>query len=303
MKSAQRYERPFHATMSNRWFTLAVVLFWLASMGWLVSEKVVPALRVGERPGAAPGAAPARQPVAWALYLNERQLGWASTDSTERPDRVVELRNRVHLDRFPLKEIAPWLAKLLDPRDGDDQMAYDTDSRIELADGRLLGFRTSISIGELKDAILVHGTAEGKQLALTVRSGDFSYDTTANLPADAVVGDSLSPRARLVGLRLGQTWTEPVYSPLNPPNSPLQILHARVDRYEPVPWNDRIVRAAVVVYQDDSGSDSRSSRSARAQAWVNAAGDVLKQEVSMLGVKLLFVRLPPGQAVEGLEAP
>ena len=38
--------------MSNRWFSLAVVLFWLASMSWLVSEKVVPPLRVGDRPAA-----------------------------------------------------------------------------------------------------------------------------------------------------------------------------------------------------------------------------------------------------------
>lgn len=290
--------------MSNRWFSLAVVLFWLASMSWLVSEKVVPPLRVGDRPAAVEeDAAPARQPVAWQLFLDDQPLGWASTDSTERPDRVVELRNRVHLDRFPLKEIAPWLASLLDPRGRDDQMPYDTDSRVELADGRLLGFRTSISFGELKDAILVNGTAEGNQLALNVRAGDFTYNTTANLPADAVVGDSLSPRARLSNLRLGQSWTEPVYNPLHPPNSPLQILQATVERHEPIAWNGQIVKAAVVVYRDDSGSDRSASRSARAQAWVERDGNVLKQEVSLLGVRLLFVRLPPGQAVESLQAP
>jgi hypothetical protein len=288
--------------MPNRWFSLAVVLFWLASMGWLISEKVVPPLRVGERPAAiAEDVPPARVPVAWQLFLNERPLGWASTDSLQHPDGVIELRNRVHLNRFPLKEIAPWLARLLAPDDRDDQLPYDTDSRVEFAQGRLAAFRTSISFGDAKDAILVNGTAEGNQLTLNVRAGDFTYTTSANLTADAFVGDSLSPRARLSNLREGQTWTEPVYNPLHPPNSPLQILHATVERTEPIAWNGQVVRSSVVVYRDDPGSDRSSSL--RAQAWVGSDGNVLKQEVMLLGVKLLFLRLPPGRAVESLATP
>jgi hypothetical protein len=286
--------------MSNRWFTLVIVLFWLASMSWLIAEKVVPPLLVGERPSdVAEEVQPARTPVAWQLLLNDQPLGWASTDTVERPDRVVELRNRVHLDRLPLKETAPWLARLLDPKGRDEQMSFDTDSLIEMADGRLLGFRTSVSFGELKDAILVNGTAEGNQLKLNIRAGDLNYPTSTELSADTLVGDSLSPRARLNDLRVGQTWTEPVYNPLRPPNSPLEVLHARVDRQEPIAWHGQIVKTAVVVYRDDPGSDT-AARSPRARAWVGPNGEVLKQEVGWLGVKLLFVRLPPGQTVESL---
>jgi len=287
--------------MSNRWFNLAIVLFWLASMSWLIAEKVAPPLMVGERPAAiVEESHPARVPIAWQLLLNDQPLGWASTDTVERPDRVIELHNRVHLDRFPLREIAPWLAQLFDPQGRDSQTAFDTDSRIETSEGRLLGFRTSISFGEIQDAILVHGTAENEQLKLNVRAGDFHYPTSVQLSNDTLVGDSFSPRTRLNNLRVGQTWTEPVYNPLRPPNSPLDILQARVEREEPIAWQGQIIRTSVVFYRDDPGSDTKALRLARACALVSASGEVLQQEVNWLGVKLMFVRLPPGQTVDSL---
>ncbi len=287
--------------MSNRWFSLAIILLWLASMSWLIAEKVAPPLLVGERPAAAAeDVQPARTPIAWQLLLNDQPLGWASTDTLERPDRVVELHNRVHLDRLPLREMAPWLARLLDPRGRESETSFDTDSRIELSDGRLLGFRTSVSFGELKDAILVNGTAEENRLKLNVRAGDFNYSTTTELSSDTLVGDSLSPRSRLGKLHVGQTWTEPVYNPLRPPNSSLEILHASVDREEPIAWHGQIIRTFVVVYRDDPGSDAGAARQQRARAWVSPGGEVLKQEVAWLGVKLLFLRLPLGQTVDAL---
>jgi hypothetical protein len=287
--------------MSNRWFNVAIVVLWLASMTWLIAEKVAPPLRVGQRPTAAvDDFQPARTPVAWQLLLNDRPLGWASTDTLARPDGVLELHNRVHLDRLPLRETAPWLARLLDPQGRDERTPFDTDSRVELSDGQLLGFRTSVSFGGIKDAILVNGTVEDNELKLNVRAGELDYSTTSELSNDTLVSDSLSPRARLSGLRVGQTWTEPVYNPLRPPNSPLEILHAMVDRLELTAWQGEMVKAAVVVYRDDPGSDSKAARVTRARAWVAPNGDVLKQEVTWLGVKLLFVRLPPGQNVEGI---
>lgn len=284
--------------MSNRWFNLAVVVLWLVSMGWLIAEKVAPPLLIGERPPVLPQDAPkARVPVAWQLFVNEQPLGWASTDTVERPDKVVEMRNRVHLTRFPLKEIAPWLAQLLDPDGRDEQMPFDTESRVEMVEGKLLGFRTSISLGDLHDAILVHGTVEEQRLKLTVRAGDFVYPTSTDLYSEAMMGDALAPRARLSNLRVGQMWTEPIYNPLHPPYNPLQILQARVDRREPIFWNGQTVNAAVVMYRNDPGAEGSVTPS-RARAWVAEDGTVLKQEVQVLGVKLLFVRLPPGQTME-----
>ena len=36
--------------MYSRWFNAAVVVLWLATMSWLVTEKVLPPLLVGEPP-------------------------------------------------------------------------------------------------------------------------------------------------------------------------------------------------------------------------------------------------------------
>ena len=36
--------------MHSRWYSVAVVLLWLATMGWLVSQKVLPSLVIGEPP-------------------------------------------------------------------------------------------------------------------------------------------------------------------------------------------------------------------------------------------------------------
>jgi len=36
--------------MSSRWFNTAVVVLWLATMSWLVKEKVLPPLLIGEPP-------------------------------------------------------------------------------------------------------------------------------------------------------------------------------------------------------------------------------------------------------------
>src|SRR5688572_19738186 len=216
--------------MSNRWFNLAIILLWLASMSWLIAEKVAPPLLVGQRPApAADDVQPARAPAAWRLLLNHEPLGWASTDTLERPDRVVELHNRVHLDRLPLREMAPWLARMLDPRGRESDTPFDTDSRIEMSAGRLLGFRTSVSFGELKDAILINGTAEENKLKLNVRAGDLNYTTATELSSHTLVGDSLSPRPRLSNLHVGQTWTEPVYNPLRTFNATLEVLHASVE--------------------------------------------------------------------------
>ena len=37
-------------TMYSRWSNVAVVILWLSAMGWLMAEKVLPPLLIGEPP-------------------------------------------------------------------------------------------------------------------------------------------------------------------------------------------------------------------------------------------------------------
>jgi hypothetical protein len=110
------------------------------------------------------------------------------------------------------------------------------------------------------------------------------------LPGDALVSDELSPQARLTGLHLGQEWTVPVFSPLRDPRSPVEILQARVDSRDLLMWEGEAISVFQVVYRPDSGAALSSTGGTRAKLWVRDDGTVLKQEVSVLNSKIVFLR-------------
>jgi hypothetical protein len=287
--------------MHPRWFNIAVLVLWLSTMGWLVTQKVLPPLLIGEPPKyqtvlEATSGGP-DEPIAWSLAINNKPLGWAKSETTTEGDGLVKLTSQVHLDRFPLAELAPsWLTNMLDP-EGTSQsdMRIDMKTTVELVEEKLQGFQTVVDLGSLKNAILIGGKVEGKYLHLSVRAGDIPYARSHELPGDTLIGDGLSPRARLARLRLGQTWTEPVYSPFHQPNSPMQILQAKVEYQEPLAWNGAVINTLVVVYRNDPGAERNGSRMTRGKAWVREDGVVLKQEVQLMGSRLVFTRLPRGQ--------
>jgi hypothetical protein len=90
-----------------------------------------------------------------------------------------------------------------------------------------------------------------------------------------------------------------VYSPFHPPNQPLQILQAKVEREETIEWNGEVVNTWMIVYRNDSGSELTGAKAARGRVWVRRDGTVLKQEAVLMGSRLLFVRMPPGQLPTG----
>src|SRR5436309_2171720 len=139
--------------------------------------------------------------------------------------------------------------------------------------------------------IVMQGVVEGSQLKLRVDAGDMSYNTERYMPRDALVGDELSPQARLPGLHAGQSWTVPVYNPLRPPDSPMEILQAKVEGHESLNWDGANVDTLLVVYRADSGSAYGASRAARGKMWVDGTGTVLRQEIDLLGSKLAFMRI------------
>ena len=118
------------------------------------------------------------------------------------------------------------------------------------------------------------------------------------LSTNALAGDSLSPQVCLPGLREGQTWKVPSYSPLRPPNNPVEMLTATVEGLEPFDWNGRPEEVWLVVYRADSGLGMGIDKTPRGRLWVRPDGTVLGQQVMMLDCKLMFVRLPDRQAAE-----
>lgn len=304
--------------MFSRGYSIAIVVFWLATSAWLVKEKLLPPLLVGEPPSyrtilaSEPDDA---NSVAWDIFLNGRCLGGAVTSTEHLDDGINQLRCRVSLRELPLSELTPaWLTafvKMLDSQraQGESIITVESEVTIDIDPlNRPINFLSTTKIGPperdvvhrslmagVEFNVLMRGRFVGNAMQILIHSGDLEYHTQIDMPPDALLGDVLSPQTRLPNLRVGQTWTVPVYSPFRPPNSPVEILHATVERKDPIFWHERIVPALLVVYRGDPGLGLTSNQSARAQMWVDYQGEVIKQEVSLLSSRLTFVRADPRQ--------
>ncbi len=292
--------------MGGRAFNTAVVLVWLAAMSWLVVVKVLPPLQVGEPPSykAILSNSTEQPPVCWVIRWNDESVGFAASRVVEQVDNMREIHSRVFFSQLPLNEMAPgWLGAIVRPllfRLGSLDM--DAQSRLEIDPlDHLVGFESKVRLANIPDAIRMHGTMEGSQLKLSIQSGDFSYHTEKYLPPDALVGDELSPQANLPGLRKGQTWTMPIYSPFRPMDSPMDILQATVERDDSILWNNEACEVLLVVYRSEAGSGAISGQESRGRLWVRHDGLVLKQEVNVFNSRLQFVRLSPDDGKRLLE--
>jgi hypothetical protein len=296
--------------MTSRWFNVTVVVFWATTMGWLVKEKILPALIVGDPPSyrtLAEDASAHQAPVGWRIRLNDRPLGWAITRVQQFPEGGHEFRSRVLLSRVPISAMTPnWLSSFVRmvQRGGDlPDVRLEVDANTTLAIdpfGRPAVLNSLATIGYSTGArprtpevfnIRMDGEVKDNYLHLTVKSGELSYDTTAYLPIDSLLGDALSPQARLPNLRIGQAWTTPIYSPFRSPSSPLEILHAKVERREGITWNGQPTTTLVVEYAADAGGELSSRREPQGRLWVAIDGRVLRQELLLGQSRLVFDRV------------
>lgn len=281
--------------MGNQQFNIVVVLFWCATMTWLVVAKIVPPLRVGEPPSYASilKESSDEPPVGWQIQLDGRTIGWAANKMVRRKDGITDLYSRVYLGKLPWEELAPGLlGTVLKPVLANlGPMDVDKKTRLVIDPlGRLVEFESRVRMGSMADAVKVQGQIEGAKLKLSAQSGDLPYKIEQSLPSNALMNEELSPQVRMPGLRVGQAWTVPLYSPFRTPSSPVEVLQAVVERQERLTWGDESLFCHVVVYRADSGSGV-SEGETRGRMWVDAEGLVLRQEITILGSNLHFVRL------------
>ena len=287
--------------MYSRWYEVAVVLLWLATMSWLVTRKVLPALLVGEPPDSR-AILEAQQddlPTCWSMAWEGRPLGWALSTTSLQLDGSTKVRSRVHFDELPLHEMIPgWLELILPPLDEvETQLQMETQSILVFnSEGQLSSFQSSVQFQPGVDAIEVRGSIDGALVSVSIHSGNLTYQTEVSVPRKAMLGDALSPQALLPDLHTGQTWTVKLFSPLRPPSSPMEILQAKVEGVQPMSWNGRAVDTWLVTYRSDPGSVLGSTDKPREQLWVHPDGTVLKQEVTILDSTMTFVRLPDEEA-------
>lgn len=289
--------------MGSRWTGAVIVLFWLSTMGWLVESKVLPPLKRGDPPDYRSMYSDdpfEEDPVGWDMMLNGKPIGWAVSrlakyaNGTSRAYHTTNLNSHIHFDRIPVQDLSPaWMKALWRSTAApSDEMKMDAHSNLEIDSlGHLARFSSALRVAGMRDSIKINGEVHASLLKVTVEAGQFRDHFETYLPSDALVADELSPQSRMTGLRVGQEWTVPVFSPLRPPNTPVEILQARVEKSDPLVWEDRAVPVCQVIYRSDSGSAMSSSREPRAKLWVDDKGAVLRQEVSVLGSRLVFSRM------------
>jgi hypothetical protein len=288
--------------MGNQPFNIVVVLFWLATMSWLVVAKVLPPLRLGDPPNYASivAGSPGEAPASWAIRMRDDTIGWAASRVERREDGTSELFTRVYLGALPIDELAPnWLAGALKGVLADLRR-LDVDKRSRFAVdplGRLVEFESRLRVADMLEVIKVQGHVEGSNLALTVTADELAATMSYTLTGNSLLGDELSPQARMPGLRVGQTWTVPLYSPFRSPSSPLEILQATVEREDRFPWDGQTVKTRLIVYRSDSGSGVAGGET-RGRSWVREDGVVLRQEVFVFRTPVQFNRLGDAAAQE-----
>jgi hypothetical protein len=287
--------------MHNRFFTFCVLGLWLAMMGWLGTQKVLPSYWVGQPPTykSIIAAKEDEPPVGWEIWVNDRKIGWAISGMEKIPQEMKEITSQVHFDELPLNELmAGWgkdlLRKLMLPGEG-----LELDARSSLTFdplGKLIHFDSSVQFEPWKTKIRMQGSVEGSQLHVQIHAAEMTYTTEVAMPQNALLSDSLSPQTEMPNLRKGQSWTVPVFTPLHPSESPLEILHATVEGKELLSWNGGICDAWLVVYRRDPGSGFGDGTADRGKLWVLGDGRVIKQQSSIFNSTISFVRLSRGEA-------
>ena len=281
--------------MNSAWYNVTVVLLWVATMSWLVTRKVLPALLVGEPPTYRTIVeAQHKEPlVGWRMSLNDRPVGWALSKTSVMVNEMTEVRSLVRFDDLRLKEVIPDFLQSLFP-EGVPDVSLQLEAKSEFTFdplGRLSQFVSSVGFPGMDHLAKVRGILDGTELQLSLRTGDFSTDSKVVLPQKALLTDALSPQAKLPGLREGQTWNVRIYSPFRRPDNPTEVLQATVEGIKPMLWEGRTVDTWLVVYRSDPGAGTASTETPRVRLWVRDDGTVLKQEANLLDSKITFVRL------------
>jgi hypothetical protein len=287
--------------MYSRWYSASVVILWLATMTWLFTQKVIPTLVVGEPPSyrTIVESQTGNSTECWSIRWNDRELGWAATALLHLPHEMTEIRSHVHFDEVPLADMVPdWVRNMVGPIDQyEKQLEGDLESNLILDPlGRLSRFESVLGLPAVEEVIKVRGNVVDGQLSVWVHTGGMTFETEMPLPQKTMVKDNLSPQARLPGLREGQSWTVEIFSPLRPPNSPMELLRAAVEGSQPIPWNGQAVDAWLVVFRSDPGSSLSRANLERGRMWVHPDGTVLRQQVKILRGTLTFLRMPDEEA-------
>ena len=292
--------------MPPRWLSLLIVLFWLATTGWLIYHDVWPLLLPGQAPPYTIALADEVQTqqvhVRWAASYNDRPYlrleTWVEHDPA---DDTFTLQAQAR----PLPVSSKESGDDADPFGGLVRLRRSTSTYRVARNGDLRSVSVEFAVEAHAGGLLVPG--EGS-LQGEVKEGKFysrlrvaspllpGRDIEKELEPVAVsthgsVLSPLHPVSRITGLRPGQTWRLPLVDPIKDALTALAagqpgpeiVLTAHVlEKTETQTWDGRPVECLVIEYQGDDVT---------ARTWVEVgSGYVIRQESERAGERLALQR-------------
>jgi len=275
--------------MANRIFVSAVVVLWLSSMTWLVTDRILPSFFDGQPPIVQ--AYENGEAVAWAVLWKGKVVGEAASVRLNGAGGSTDLFNRVVLEEFPVMQLAPsWIRAAVGNL---GRMTFAVLTRVEFDPlGKFSSFNSRITLNDMPSVLRMSGRMEGPHLQLKVRSSDFSHTTQIPLPNSEALSEALFPNAKLPYLYLGRSWHEKVYSPFSSPANPVERVHVKVEAVETIEHHGEVRRVMRVEYKSEGGSGIPEIARTQGISWVDPkSGDVLRHDVFLGNSKLRFERL------------
>lgn len=272
--------------MGNRIFVSVIVLFWAATMSWLVIDKILPPFFHGEPPK--PGML-RDEPVCWDIACSGREIGFAVSQVVPGALDTTEIHSRVLLDGVPLSEMAPqWMSSLVGSL---GHVRLDTRTRLTLDSlGNLAAFDTKVKLNGVPSVVKIYGRVEGPDLVLTLQSGEIVHKARYPVPSSALLGSELIPEPKLLQVYVGRRWQKEMFSPFRPPGSTMELIQAEVVGEESIVHDGDLSRVRRIEYSSLFAAGVSTSDRMRAVLWVAEDGTVLRHDLHLMNVKLRFER-------------
>ncbi len=295
---------------AGRLFPLAVITFWLTSMGWLLKTKIIPVVFVAAAPtqhALPPEASAAPQIELWDILWKDRTIGKATITAT-RHGAGGQIDSVVSFERLPIDQM---LHEFFGPanhllrmalRDVDtaplslhlnNTMFINADRSLERfysgvqldGVGRLFDLRGTVSEGIMAVDVVAVGDVWPQDFPRTLLHKEF------DIPTGGFVTDAFSPQSQLAHLSVGRIWRFHTYRTMSLGQS-LQLVEARVESLQDVVWEGN-VETVFVVSLRSAGNDLSATDDSWGQMWVREDGQVLRQSLRAGNLEIVFLRRSP----------
>ncbi|HEV3261747.1 MAG TPA: hypothetical protein VG013_33160 [Gemmataceae bacterium] len=288
--------------MPPRSVTAAIVVFWLATSGWLFYRDLWPRWRPDGRPPYSIDLAqePRGQGRAnrWDVYRNGQTIGHALTWVDTRQDGTYEVNAQFWFDRFKFTFGILGFTAEVAVQQMNSVYRVTRDGALRAASARVVVALTDAGGTIYKITALAKGRVEDGLFTPHWRVESpwpIEERTTepVEVPAQYSMLSPLQPWNRLLDLQENQQWRITLFDPLTESlahlvpgkKTALQVLQAGVlQGTQPLIWNSREVACLVIEYRGDNYT---------ARTWVRKSdGLVLRQEAERPGERYAMERAP-----------